>query len=236
MKEFIKNNWLTITLALVTFVLATGTVVIIFRLKELGTQPVAPNVPQSRPRAGTNNRCVSQKGGCHLVFSVPTPTPTPVTGCGKVSCQTNADCASYPYKICADIEGDNLGKVCVINPDWEDGCTQPTPTPTPTLTPTPTTTPTPTPTPACGEKICSTDADCKDLPYKVCYNIGSDNTSQKKCVINGDWFDGCTPPGPTATPTPTPKVVKLPAAGSSTSVLMTASSFILATIGLALLF
>ncbi len=250
MKEFIKNNWLTITLALATFILAVGTVVIISRLKELGTQPVAPNVPQNQPEATNNNRCTSQRGGCYLTFSVPTPTPTPSVECAKISCQADSDCAAYPYKVCADLPGDNLGKVCLINPNWEDGCTPPKSTPTPTLTPTPISslTPTPTPTPACGEKLCQTEADCQDLPYKQCVNIGSDNTSQKKCVINGDWFDGCTPPGPTSTPTPTPtssptstptptsKVAKLPAAGSSTTVLMTAGSFILATIGLALLF
>jgi len=127
------------------------------------------------------------------------------------------------------------------------------PTPTPTVTGTPSPSPTPTPKIECGEKICQSDADCSGLEYKVCADIGSDNTNQKKCVLNAEWFDGCTPPGPTNTPTPeptatvtptpktgltaTPTPVTMPAAGNTlTTVGFSAGAIILGVLGLLLLF
>ena len=230
-KEFFKHNWLTIILALGTLILAIGTIAIIFKLKQLGTQRVAPNAPQSRSSAQAG-KCISRKGSCYLTFSVPTPTPT--VQCGQETCQSDSNCSQLPYKVCADIASDNTSqKKCVINAKWYDGCTPPGPTPTPA---------------PCGVRICGTNNDCADLDYKVCADIGSDNTSQKKCVTNGDWFDGCTPPKATPTPTPTPvKTVtnlksptptplSLPSAGSSGTLTLGIGSIILATLGLALLF
>ena len=195
LKDFFKHNWLTLVLLIVGIGLASVTVLVAMKLKELGNQPVAPNAPASLPQAG-EQMCASLAGGCALAFSVPTPTPT-VSG---------------------------------------------TPTPTPSIT----VTPTPTPKIECGEKVCQTNADCAGLEYKECADIGSDNTAQKKCVINKEWFDGCTPPGPTntptptssnQTPTPTPTVAMMPAAGNTlTTVGFSAGAILLGVLGLVLLF
>jgi len=175
-----------------TVILAVGTVMIALKLKELGSQPVAPNAPASRP-AAQGEACVSTGGACSFGFSVPTPTPTPGIECGEKLCQTNADCSGLEYQVCADIGSDNTSqKKCVINSDWFDGCTPPGPTSTPTPTPTPTATPTPT-----------------------------------------------QPPGPTVTPGPTatPTPIIMPAAGNNLSTMvLTAGSIILGTLGLLLLF
>ena len=191
-KTFIKHNWLTLVLVVGTIGLATATIMIAVKLKELGTKPVSPNVPASRP-AAQGNACTSTGGGCAFAFSVPTPTPT-VTGA-------------------------------------------PSPSPTPKI--------------ECGEKVCQSNADCSGLDYNVCADIGADNTNQKKCVINAEWFDGCTPPGPTNTPTPkptatptpyvgstaTPTPIVMPAAGNTwTAVGFSAGAIILGVLGLLLLF
>ena len=65
-----------------------------------------------------------------------------------------------------------------------------TPTPTITGAPTATATPTPTNVPGCGQRQCTTNADCPaDFPY--CFDRPSDNIAIKVCVINTSWYDGC---------------------------------------------
>ncbi len=230
LKTFLLHNWLTLVLLIGTLALAGGTVIIALKLKSIGTQPVAPNAPSGS--SAQAQFCNSTGGSCLLTFSVPryTPTPTPPTtitptpppACGQLICSTNNDCSGLDYKVCADIGSDNTSqKKCVTNAEWFDGCTPPGPTPTPA---------------PCGVKVCGTDNDCADLDYKVCADIGSDNTSQKKCVTNAEWFDGCTPPGPTQPPTATPTTAIMPEAGSpQTTILFTVGSIILGTAGLLLL-
>ena len=97
-----RKNIITILIILVTVILAGVAVYTAFRLYQLRQQPVAPNVPTSRPGAQEASPSPSPAvtNTCSLAITLgatatptPTPTPTPAPECND-TCTTNADCPS----------------------------------------------------------------------------------------------------------------------------------------------
>jgi hypothetical protein len=113
-----KKNISIILIGLSTLVLAIIAIVTAIKIYQSGTNPVAPNVPESKPAAQTEepgSATLNETSRCTLAFnltlptatptptlpagitptatSAPTATPTPLLGCYH-ACDTVADCES----------------------------------------------------------------------------------------------------------------------------------------------
>lgn len=71
-----KKNLVLAGIILSVVVLAVLSVVTAIRIKNLGTQPVAPSAPKSKPKAEEVIPLVTPAAGCRVTFGVATPTPT----------------------------------------------------------------------------------------------------------------------------------------------------------------
>ena len=125
-----KKNLVLVGIILLTIVLAVLSVITALKIKQLGTQPIAPSVPQSEPEAAdTIPEIPPSADSCRKSFTValaPTSTPTPTGTLTPTPTSTPTP----------------TGTLTPTPTPTET----PTPTPTGTLTPTPTGTLTPTPT------------------------------------------------------------------------------------------
>lgn len=82
-----KKNIVLTGIILATVVLAVLSVVTAIRIKNLGTQPVAPSAPVSKPKAEVPTPSIgdiSPAPECQTTFSVATPTPCSVKIQGRV--------------------------------------------------------------------------------------------------------------------------------------------------------
>jgi hypothetical protein len=171
MKNFLKGKVATAFIIFSTIVLAGIAIFTAIRLYELRSQPVAPNVPSSIPKAAELNNC---KLSFTITQETPTGTPTATPTGTPTATPTGTPTGTPTATPTATPTG--------------------TPGPTATPTATPTGTPGPTATPnACGGS-CGSNFNCQaDL---VCTNGFCRNplcTTSTNCVCAGT-------PGPTATP------------------------------------
>jgi hypothetical protein len=105
-----KKNISMILIGLTTLVLAIIAIITAVKIYQSGTNPIAPNVPESKPAAQTQEPgfgTLGEPSKCTLAFnltlptgtmtptptSAPIPTPTPLLGCYH-ACETVADCES----------------------------------------------------------------------------------------------------------------------------------------------
>ena len=75
-----KKNLILIGIILSTVVLMVLSVITVMKIKSLGTRPVAPNVPESKPKAEETVPDITPAAECKKSFNVqagPTATPTP---------------------------------------------------------------------------------------------------------------------------------------------------------------
>lgn len=75
MKNFLKGKFATIVIVLATFILAGVAIFTAIRLYQLRSQPVAPNVPSSFPRA---QEVPVTPASCTLSFTLTLATPTAI--------------------------------------------------------------------------------------------------------------------------------------------------------------
>jgi hypothetical protein len=180
--------------------------VLVSQKQYVSKAPVAPNVPESRPKAQI------QQSSCTLAFTVSEPE---LLACGEVDCDTDDDCENGLTCITAD-DGKNycadpaFEDACADDPSVINCCEEPaaTPTPTGTITPTPTATPTPTPELlACGDQGCSDNFDCASGLICVTADNGNNYCGEpdykSACADNPSDTNCCTKPGEETTPTPT---------------------------------
>ncbi len=121
-----KKYWYLVVVALITVGLAVVTFLTSQQLKR--EEPIAPSVPQAKPRA-VENQCRIE-----LTFAVSTPTPTPTGEATPTPTGTPADTPT-------PTPTGTPGPTATPTPTGTSG---PTSTPTPTLPPgAPTATPTP---------------------------------------------------------------------------------------------
>jgi len=201
MKNFIKGKFGTVIILLFTVILAGVAIFTALRLYQLRSQPVAPNVPSSIPRAQEVSPSPTTSGACSLSFTVhlvspsptptPTPTPTPIPQCND-TCTTSANCPSS--LTCFIGSGATSGHCRNTQCSSEVGCICPTATPTPTPTAAPN---------LCGG-TCGSDSNCGS--GLSCYQGFCRNPS---CPSQSS----CSCPGTTA-PTPTPAAPALPVSGT----------------------
>lgn len=243
MKDFVNKNKITLIISVVTFVLAGIAIFTALKLYQLGQQPVAPNVPGSKPQAHdlTNPSCNAFTFAIATPTPTPTPTPTvtptptpsptpspspsPVPQCSS-SCSVDSDCPS--------------SMTCYVgvcrNPscNTETSCICATPTPTPTETPTPTPTSPTGPANACNG-TCGSDNNCISGLY--CY-ITSGNSGYCRNPRCGTATDcNCpntsvpnNPTSPTNSPAP-----QVPVAGDITPTIVISGLGILLLSALVLL-
>lgn len=125
---------------LLAFVIIAGSAILISQKQQSDKSPVAPNAPESKPKA-----FVEKPASCSLTFNVPGPTATPTEG-----------------PTVTPTEGPSPTPTEEVTPTPTDGPT-PTASPTPTDGPTPTASPTPTegpsPTPTNGPTATPTPVD-----------------------------------------------------------------------------
>lgn len=144
-----KKKFTIIGIILATIVLAVVAVLTAIKLRDMGTRPVAPSAPESKPGA-TNPLPDSPAAACRLTFLITaaptlTPTPTKEPGCDSV-CQIKSECPSSLDCI----DGHCRKTACAS----ETNCTCP-------LTPTPTTTPIPACNNICTDnKVCPSGLEC----------------------------------------------------------------------------
>lgn len=153
-KNMLRKNLTIILLIISTIILGFLAVLTAIRIRQL--QPVAPTVPQKKPKAvekpPPSNECQTAfrviTGPTPTPTETPSPTPTPTpytTGC-YTQCETDLNCSHSlvcredPYR-----PGQGI-KVCLnTSCPLERNCWCPGPTPTSTPVP-PTNTPVPQPT------------------------------------------------------------------------------------------
>jgi len=143
-----KKNLVLIGIILLTIVLAALSVITALKIKQLGTQPVAPSAPQSEPEAtydDTIPEIPPTTDACRKTFLValaPTATPTPT---GTLTPTPTGTLAPTPTATPTPTSTPTPTGTLTPTPT---GTLTPTPTgtPGPTATPTPTGTLTPTPT------------------------------------------------------------------------------------------
>jgi hypothetical protein len=145
MKNFFKGKFATVIILLATFILAGVAIFTAIRLYQLRQQPVAPNVPSSKPKAQEVTTCsltftinVSSPTGSPTASPTGSPTGSPTatpTGSPSPSgspnscngtCGSNANCQSN--YVC--YQGFCRNPSCTSN----TSCTCPD-TPAPTATP-----------------------------------------------------------------------------------------------------
>lgn len=163
--DFLKKNWVFLTIGLVSLFLGVMAVLTAVRLRE--EQPVAPTAPQSQPRAVDGVPVAA----CTLTFTItlpgasptptptpgsspsptptptpgvspsptPTPTPTPIPQCNE-SCTSNANCPSSMicYITAGQTSGNCRNPACQTETDCicETAQLVPSPSVTPPTTPT----------------------------------------------------------------------------------------------------
>ena len=147
MKNLIKGKLGTVIILVFTVILAGVAIFTALRLYQLKSQPVAPNVPSSIPRAAENNTCtlsftlstsptVTPPGSpTESPTTTPTITPTVTPGpsgtpnsCGG-TCGSNTNCGSGLY--CNTSVGFCRNASCPNQADCNcPGTSAPTPTPT----------------------------------------------------------------------------------------------------------
>ncbi|HET7099216.1 MAG TPA: hypothetical protein VFI61_03225 [Patescibacteria group bacterium] len=190
MKNFFKGKVGTFLIILATLVLAGVAIFTAIRLYQLRSQPVAPNVPSSIPKAQEVTPTVPPSS-CVLTFSLvataspsPTPTATPVPQCNDV-CTTSAQCSSG--LTCNIPTGATTGNCRNTQCLTEADCTCATATPTAT----------PVPTPNSCNGTCGSNSNCANgliCSQGFCRNPSC--TTSANCACSGT-------PGPTGTPAPT---------------------------------
>lgn len=136
-----KKNLVIIGIIILTIVLGVVSVLTALKLKELGTRPIAPSVPESKPEAQEGIPAdLVPAPGCRLTFSVGTVLPTPT---GTIRLTPTVTRGPTPTVTSRPI----------VTPT---GTIRPTntPFPTPTGTLVPTSTPVPSSTPVPGLSRC----------------------------------------------------------------------------------
>lgn len=215
-----KKTVILIVVSLVTVLLGVIAVVTALRLRNIGTEPVAPTAPSSKPQAVEPE----SPDACTVSFTI---TQSACDGW----CNSDSDCGTgFCY-----VEGEGgvvpepgtpgvcRNEACPTEKTCECPAS-PTPTPEPT--------PTPTPLASCNQ-TCDENADCSsgltcDLPTNTCRNTAC--TGETDCVC-----PTAAPPTPTpqatsaATPVPEVPEQELPQAG------VTAPTIVLLSVGLLLL-
>ncbi len=204
--EFIRKNLLTFIIVLATVVLAGIAIFTAVRLYQLRQQSVAPNAPESKPRADTLQP--SPAAACTLTFQIaeatatptetatasPTATPTTPPSCDS-SCTDTTNSSDCPTGMtCTQSGGTNVCRNTSCTDSADCICA----TATPTATPTPT--PTPTAPPSCGS-ACTSTTECgtgMTCTGNVCRNTSC--TTETDCI--------CATVAPTTPPS-------LPEAGTS---------------------
>jgi len=193
MQNFLKGKLGTILILVTTVVLAGVAIFTAVRLYQLRSQPVAPNVPSSFPKAQEVASTCNLAFNLTLTTSSPTPTPTPtptatpsstptptpVPLCDSV-CTTNSQCPAN--LTCSN--GNCRNPSCLSDSDCICATATPSPTPTPTATPN-----------ACNG-TCGSNTNCAS--NLVCYNGFCRNPS---CTANANCI--CTGTSTTSTPAPT---------------------------------
>ncbi len=178
MNNIFKGKAGTIIILLFTVILAGVAIFTAIRLYQLRSQPVAPNVPSSIPRAGgicgglqgrvcpAGEKCIYSNGSSHP------PSPDATGTCqSEATRETNADAAAASCSLSFTL--------AVSTP-----------------------TPTPTPVPLCNS-VCTTSAQCSTgLICNIATGATTGNCRNASCLANSNCI--CTTATPTPTPTPTP--------------------------------
>jgi len=245
MKNFNKKNFFLILTVLATVILGTISVITAIKIYELGKQPIAPNAPVSKPKAGDACRLTlivvgvptaTPTGGTTPTLTLtptasltpipPTPTSTPSYKPCFTSCDNDAQCESN--LACLEFSGTKrcLNSTCPQETDC--GCNR------------------------CWQ-FCTNDWECLD--GLNCLSVGD----KKRCVNrNCSSVETCTcqttpsltatpkptlvPGEPTQTPVPTQivqatEIPTQPATGiKTTTAVGILSGFLLLSFGLALIF
>lgn len=159
-----KKQLTIIGLLTLVITIAVVSLLTVYKLRQLGTRPVAPNAPESKPAAYV-------PPSCKLEFTV-----APLA-CYQGTCTSNSQCGQLRDidLSCqtATVSGQTT-KTCV-NPDCPEEstceCLNPTPTPTPT----------PTPAPACYQNDCTISPN--NCPSGLtCQNVTVDDETVPRCV------------------------------------------------------
>lgn len=214
--NFLKKNWVFISITLVSILLGLLAVLTAIRLRD--QTAVAPTVPQSQPQAVDGTPVPA----CQATFTItadasPVPTPTP---------------GSSPLPTPTPVVTPTPTPVPTATPPT--GGTDPSPSPVVTPTPTPVATPTPTPPASCSNTCTSTD-DCQS--GLTCYITGGQTTGvcrHPACQTDTD----CTcPTAQNPTPTPAPSTTpEVPVAGNTwMTVFLIVGGVAVLILGLALL-
>ncbi len=171
----------TIIVILFTLILAGAAIFTAIRLYQLRNQSVAPNVPESKPKADELT--------CGGIAGAPCPT-------GKV-CIYSDGTTRAPFAdasgTCQTDTRTSKDLSCVLS--FTLGAT---------ASPTPTPTPTPTPVPQCNAS-CTSDSGCPStLKCNIATGATTGSCRAPLCLSESDCICGTSTPTPTATPTPTP--------------------------------
>jgi hypothetical protein len=239
---FIKKYWYIITLLAIT--LGLGVVTFLTSQQLSKVSPVAPNVPQVKPKAASE--------ACTISFSIAqsaTPTPTSAVGACNTVCGIDSDCQSWlicSHGFCRNPSCNGKADCTCIQPtNTPTVVPSSTPVPTATSTPNPSGTPVPTATPVpilgCNYS-CTSDSQCQSglvCSGGYCRNNNCTEQSNCTCVLANT-----TPTptillamGPTATPVPPTEgpSPKTPVSGNPTvTILSIAVAGIFLIFGLAL--
>ncbi len=147
-----KNNFKVIAAILGILIFLGGSISVFLISQKQDTAPVAPNAPQSQPAA-----YIEKTQTCTLEFEVKAPEEVEKLACGEKACTSDADCADNlicvttededsagnPVKYCAK---QDYKEACQDDPSQESCCEEPEEVEKL----------------ACGEKACTSDADCAD--------------------------------------------------------------------------
>ena len=178
-----KKKFTIIGIILATIILAVVAVLTAIKIRDMGTRPVAPSAPESKPGA-QGTLPVEPSASCKVAFlaealtptptSTPMPTPTTQPGCDSV-CQVSSQCPT--------------GFTCSVGHCRMTECVGETDCICPGVTPTLT----PTPIPACNNtcsdnKVCPSDLECIN---GNCRNLGCITKTDCNCP-NPVCNDTCT--------------------------------------------
>jgi len=121
-----KKNLVLIGIIVATIVLAIVSVLTAIRIREMGTRPVAPSVPESKPKAvGEIPEDITPAPVCQTSFSIevessPTPTTTTTTTPGPSSTPTPGPSSTpMPGPYCDYLHADKAGGAAPLTVKFE---------------------------------------------------------------------------------------------------------------------